>query len=203
MRAGHQRLAVVLGQRGAGGGDARRARPGSAPGPGRRPASPRCPYVLAGRAVVDEAARRRRRPARAAPRPAAPRGWPTARASRPSASRSKRVGVARVGDRLGGLGRDQAGRGLGRRPARPRRPASPAATPRPRPRRGRPRGRTVALNRPSDVKEDGLALALQADVEAEHAVRPGRGDQRRPRGRVRDRARSTGSAALASASSGK
>ena len=62
-------------------------------------------------------------------------------------------------------------------------------------------GTNSAPKRPLDVKEGGLAVALQVDVEAQHAVL-GPGDERRAPAGL-DRAESTGSASLASPSSGK
>src|SRR5579875_1879770 len=48
--------------------------------------------------------------------------------------------------------------------------------------------RTVPPAGGSDIEEDGLAVALQRDVEPEVPLGLGHGDQRRPPGRLRDRA---------------
>ena len=201
--AGHQRVAVLVREP--------RARVRAAPSSSREDQRQRAArhehrggveHVLAGRAAVDVAGgvalsgRGQRRDQRRH-RVAARRGLA------PSSAGSKRAGVAAP-----------------RRSPPPRRPGS--APPAPRRPRAPPRRRSIARSQArrtppsrsaagseqlgaeearSDVKEDGLAVALQADVEAQHAAILAR-DQRRapPRARSAD---STGSAALASASSGK
>ena len=163
----------------------RRARPASAPARASRRASPRVSSdVLAGRAAVDALAARRR--PRAARCTSGTTGLPelAARRARARRRRSGRVARARRSRRPPRRGITPA-RGLARAPARPRRRASPAARPRRTTASARPPGTKIGVNRPLDVKEDGLALALEVDVEPVAVVLAG--DQRLARRRVLDR----------------